>query len=297
MENVSELSIVIPTYNQECARLVEELYEQARQVEGLRYEIIVAEDGSTSRDTIEANSRISHLPCCRQIVRRENVGRAAIRNFLVSEARHPWLLFIDSRMQIADDMFLAHYLSHATADLVYGGYTVREDPSLRHNLRYLYERHYQKRHPASERQSHPYMDFHTSNFMVRKRLLADCPFDERFQHYGYEDVLYGKQLERRGVSILHIYNPVMFDKFESNERFMAKTDEALHTLYLYKEELGSHSRMIQLSDRLKRWHLIGAVRLAYRCFGKHWRKNCTGVKPSVRVFNLYRLGKFVEKRD
>lgn len=294
MESIVELSIVIPTYNQECSQLAQALHSQAQQVDGFRFEIIVAEDGSTDASTIAANSRIDQLSGCRHIVRQENVGRSAIRNFLAGEARYPWLLFIDSRMQLGSDTFLANYLSHSAPDLVYGGYTVREDPLLRHNLRYLYERGYQERHPASMRRQAPYKDFHTSNFMVRKTLLEKCPFDERFQHYGYEDVLYGKQLEQLGAKIEHIDNPVLFDKFESNERFMEKTDEALATLRLFRDELSGYSRMIQLTDKLRRWHLLWAVRLSYRCFGQRWRQKCVGNDPSMRTFNLYRLGRFVQ---
>lgn len=293
MESISELSILIPTYNQECTRLVETLHQQARQIDGLLFEIIVAEDGSTDPVSLEANSPIDRLSGCRHIVRETNVGRAAIRNFLAHEARYRWLLFIDSRMRVGDGTFLRTYLAHPDHDIVYGGYWVEENASLNGNLRYLYERQFLLSHPASERQRHPYADFHTSNFMARCEILLSIPFDERFKHYGYEDVLYGKQLEENSVKILHVDNPVLFDKFEDNTQFLTKTEEALRTLYTFRTELSEHSRMLRLCDRLRRCYLLWVVRWAYRLRGNAWRKRCEGSSPRLRSFHLYRLGYFV----
>ena len=82
------ISIIIPTYNYNCVSLVTDLAAQgdalvARYgVDQFDYEIIVAEDGSTDALLIEENSRITAIPKVRHICRKENVGRARIRNFL-----------------------------------------------------------------------------------------------------------------------------------------------------------------------------------------------------------------------
>lgn len=129
---IESLSILIPTYNDICLELVTELHRQARQVAletgSLNYEIIVADDGSTQQEVKDANSRINSLSHCRLILCPENRGRAAIRNFLISEAQGEWLLFIDSDMGIDDIHYLRRYLEAAgngTGDVVYyGGYCV-----------------------------------------------------------------------------------------------------------------------------------------------------------------------------
>ena len=291
---ITELSIVIPVYNQECVSLVKALQEQASQVVGLSYEIIVADDGSTVPKSIEINRQINALPYCRLIERKENTGRSAIRNFLAREARYDWLLFIDSRMHIGKDDYLSTYLASESADVVYGSYTVNRPPSGHSNLRYIYEEHYLRHHPSSIRQEHPFHDFHSSNFLARRTTLVNCPFDERFKHYGYEDVLYGRQLEKYGARLVHIDNPVVFDHFESNEQYVEKTEEALSTLYTYHEDLSGYSRMTQLTSKLSRWHLLWLVRLSYRFMGKSWRKRCIGKRPTLRAFNFYRLGYYAE---
>ena len=42
-----QLSILIPTYNDDCRELVASLQQQADNISGLEYEILVADDGST----------------------------------------------------------------------------------------------------------------------------------------------------------------------------------------------------------------------------------------------------------
>ena len=92
-----QLSILIPTYNDACYNLVEELHRQACE-EDIDYEIIVADDGSTDENTIQTNARINNIPQCSYIMRNENRGRAAIRNFLAKTARYDRLLFMDCDM-------------------------------------------------------------------------------------------------------------------------------------------------------------------------------------------------------
>lgn len=120
-----EISILIPTYNHRCFPLVKELARQASLLERLRWEIIVAEDGSTDERAIEANAQVNSIAHCRQIVLPGNLGRAAIRNYLASQARHSWLLFIDSDMSISLEDYLLRFLS-TKGEVVYGGYHVAE---------------------------------------------------------------------------------------------------------------------------------------------------------------------------
>ena len=62
---IQELSILIPVYNDEATSLVKSLHKQAQAVSGLCYEIIVFDDGSTNKKTIENNYLLTLLPNCR----------------------------------------------------------------------------------------------------------------------------------------------------------------------------------------------------------------------------------------
>ncbi len=107
---------------------------------------------------------IRSLPYCRYIERKENVGRAAIRNFLAKEAKYTWLLFIDSNMNVISHQYLANYLKEKESDVVYGGYQIKRDAEtrerLKYNLRYIFEcsRHAECGNHL-QRQANPYADF------------------------------------------------------------------------------------------------------------------------------------------
>ncbi len=86
------LSILLPTYNCICTALVGELQRQC-VAEGADFEIIVADDASPNKRFIAENRAIAHLDGVRYIERERNVGRSAIRNYLVSQSAKEWMIF------------------------------------------------------------------------------------------------------------------------------------------------------------------------------------------------------------
>ena len=286
-----ELSILIPVYNGICLSQVQELHRQAEAVEGLAYEIVVADDGSTDEACIQANRQLDSLPHCHYIIRGVNAGRAAIRNFLAHQARYQWLLFMDCDMTIRRSDFLTTYLNAPDDEVVYGGYAVGEGPA--GNLRYLYEKEAEPRHTAEERRKQPYRDFHTANFLIRRDVMLQHPFDERFRHYGYEDVLLGKQLRKAGIAIAHLDNPAGFDTFEDNPHFVSKAEEGLRTLHEFRNELRGYNSLLTLVGGIHLGIVRSAIRLWHRLFGSLERRNLCGKRPSLTVFKLYKLGYFL----
>ena len=284
---MKNLSILIPTYNDVCCQLVNDLQSQAAAL-GIDYEIIVADDGSTDEAVLRQNRTINALPYCRLLERGTNSGRAVIRNVLASEARYPWLLFIDSDMTVCRTDFIERYIS-TVGDVVYGGLVIRH--TTRQNLRARYELSRASEHTLERRRQSPYHDFHTANFMIRRDLMLTHPFDERFSRYGYEDVLLGKTLQMNAIGIEHIDNPLSFEIFESNAAFVSKTEEGLQTLYSFRHELRGYSRMIDFTEQ----HPVVSVLI--RCWhhiAKKWeRRHLCSNAPTLCVFTLYRLGYFL----
>lgn len=292
------VSILIPVYNGTCTDLVRHLVRQAESIENLSYEIIVADDGSTNESVVTVNRDIVALPHCRYIIRGENVGRAAIRNFLANEAQYEWLLFIDCDMTVHNDDFLKRYLAEddtQSADVVDGGVTIGGDEQLlKGNLRFLYEKHAESEHTAAMRQKQPYHHLHTANLLMRRRVMEECPFDERFRHYGYEDVLLGKQLKAKGFTISHIDNPLGFDTFESNSAFVAKTEEALRTLNTFRNELRGYSGLLTVADGIH-LPLVRTLLVAVFCLCKPLvRRNLCSSHPLLPLFKPYKLGYFLK---
>lgn len=290
---IKELSILIPTYNDTCFSLVCDLQRQVEST-GITYEIIVGDDGSTSDVVFAENRKINQLPHCRLWEREKNCGRAVIRNALAKEAQFEWLLFIDSDVEIPDIDFIMKYLSCDQTDITNGGVKVGADwATHRHNLRYLYEKKAEARHTSDKRQTAGFRQFRSTNFLIRRGLMLAHPFDERFRHYGYEDVLFGKELEQDHVEIMHINNPVSFDRLENNQDFLNKTEEGLRTLYTFRHDLKGYSRIIDYADRLP----LPFIQLWHALFGRLEKHILTSNTPWLWLYPIYRLGFYSSLKD
>ena len=291
---IKALSILIPTYNDLCVKLVDALRQQAEEAT-IDYEILVGDDGSTNTAVVDENRKIDDWPHSHYLQHDQNIGRAAIRNFLVQEAHHDWLLFIDSDMSMVRQDYLAKYLTMESAEVVDGGVCIGGDPeALKGNLRYLYEKASEQEHTTEIRQKHPYHDFHTANFLIRRDLMSAHPFDERFRYYGYEDVLLGKQFRQNKVTITHIDNPLGFSTFEENTQFIIKTEEGLRTLHQFQADLRGYSRLLTLVEGIHLPVILSLIRYWHKLFGKWERKNLCGPHPHLSLFKLYKLGYFLK---
>ena len=288
-----ELSILIPTHNYTCYKLVSDLHAQAERL-GIPYEIIVAEDGSREQVSILANHKITELSHTTHIQRRENIGLAATRNQLAALARYEWLLIIDSDAAVCSDNFLLNYLDHiGQAPVVVGGL---RHPAVNHNphatLRYKYERAADLHRSAAERSLNPYAKLSCFNILLHRPTFMEIQFDSECHEYGYEDALFGVELERRHVPILHIDNPLVHEGLDTNEAFLCKSETALRTLKRLNGRMNGRSYVENAHTRLARLHLVWAVRLAFSLFAPLMRRNLLGHNPSLTVFSLYKLGYF-----
>ena len=291
---MNALSILIPTYNDCCSQLVADLRRQTEAL-AIDYEILVGDDGSTNEAAVTENRRIEQWSHCRYLRQPVNIGRAAIRNLLAREARYDLLLFIDSDMTTVRPNFIIKYVEVADqAEVADGGICVDgNQEALRGNLRYLYEKSAENEHTVDRRRENPYRDFHTANFLIRRHLMLSHPFDERFRHYGYEDVLFGKRLRQDRIAIAHIDNPMGFCTFESNPDFMAKTEEGLRTLHTFQKELRGYSRLLTIVEGIHLRGILCLIRLFHRLSGSLIRRNLCGTHPSLPLFKIYKIGYFV----
>ena len=282
------LSILLPVYNCNCVALVTELQRQCTEC-GTDFEIIVADDCSSVASYIEHNLRIERLDGVRYITRKQNVGRSAIRNFLISQAQGEWLLFIDGDLTLDNSHFIRRYLQ-AKSNVVVGGIRIGGDLNRwKNNLRYHYEKAYEQKNTPQDRQCHATKHFRTTNFLAHKDIMMEHSFDENFVQYGYEDVLFGKSLAMDHIAITHIDNPITLDFFESNSEFLDKTEQSLRTLYTFRNQLKGYSQLLETAEKIKKLHLQKLVYAAYFLVGQHIKKHLQGNNPSVFLFNVYKL--------
>ena len=282
------LSILLPVYNCHCEALVTELQRQCVE-SGTEFEILVADDGSSVASYIEHNLRIERLEGVRYITRKQNVGRSAIRNFLISQAQGEWLLFIDGDLTLDNSHFIRRYLQ-AKSNVVVGGIRIGGDPNRwKNNLRYHYEKAYEQKNTPQDRQCHATKHFRTTNFLAHKDIMMEHSFDENFVQYGYEDVLFGKSLAMDHIAITHIDNPITLDFFESNSEFLDKTEQSLRTLYTFRNQLKGYSQLLETAEKIKKLHLQKLVYAAYFLVGQRIKKHLQGNNPSIFLFNVYKL--------
>ena len=282
------LSILLPVYNCHCRALVTELQRQCVE-SGTEFEIIVADDGSSVTSYVEHNLRIERLEGVRYITRRQNVGRSAIRNFLISQAQGEWLLFIDGDLTLDNPHFIRRYLQ-TKSNVVVGGIRIGGDPDIwKDNLRYRYEKAYEQKNTLQDRQCHATKHFRTTNFLAHKDIMMEHSFDENFVQYGYEDVLFGKSLAMDHIAITHIDNPITLGFFESNSEFLDKTEQSLRTLYTFRNQLKGYSQLLETAEKIKKLHLQKLVNAAYFLVGQRIKKHLQGNNPSIFLFNVYKL--------
>lgn len=296
---MKSLSILIPAYNKDCSQQVKRFCRLAGSLtmRGIDVEIVVMEDGSTHEASLRSNAEAcAASPLCRHIINKENVGIARVKNRLIRAAGNEWLLFQDTGLHVSNDDFFEKYVSALEecpeAQVVCGGIR-NEKPDFR-SLRYRYETATASRRSVEARRKDPYASMLLSCILLHRSVAERIPVDERFVTYGYEDVMYGKRLREEHVKVLHIDNPVTDTIDEDNEAYVRKTEQAMHTLYLFRKELKDEVRLLQVMEKLRRWVPLAAISGFYRLFGGTIRRNLAGSTPWWRLFNVYKMAYYAD---
>ncbi|MBQ7462706.1 MAG: glycosyltransferase family 2 protein [Bacteroidaceae bacterium] len=282
------LSILIPPYNYDCTSLVRQLLLQLPE----DAEIIVGDDCSI------VNCQLSIVNDKLKLFRpSHNLGRAGIRNALAREAKGDWLLFIDADAEVRSKTFIADYLKslpprgEVWKGAVCGGTgNLPECPRPEARLRYDYEVKTEKRLTLEHRRKHPYTGFTTFNFLVQRNLFLSIGFDESLKRYGHEDTLFGLELKKRVIPILHIDNKLTHLGLEDADVYLKKTETALRTLASMSLEQRQNVRVSSLALRLQHWHLLWLIRFLFKMTKPLLRSNLLGKHPSQHLFAFYKLG-------
>ena len=286
------LSILIPTYNYNARVLVEELVERI-YAEGVNAEVIVGDDGST--EPMNWLEELEGREGVRVLRFNENVGRARHLNRMAEQAEGEWMLIIDCDAHLESDFSLTAYIQAGLrAPVVCGGLrTPAVNPCPGATLRYKYECAADRKRSAAERNRHPYLQLSTFSLLIRHDVFMAIRFDENCLEYGYEDALFGVELQKRGIPILHIDNPLVHMGIEPNDVFLRKSETALRTLKRLNGRMQGNSHVENVANRLQRLHVAWAVRGLYRLFYQPMRGHLLGKHPSLTVFSFYKLGYYL----
>lgn len=290
------LSILIPTYNYNVFPLVQEVFRQCVK-ENIMFEIIVLDD--SSQKFHEENNQINTLNNCFYTVLNQNIGRSAIRNLLSTKASFENLLFLDADVRLISNLFIKNYLNfienNPQYNVVYGGIVYQENkPDNNQLLRWIYGN---KREalPAEKRSENAYISFLTLNFLIKKDVFAKVKFNEAIPNLRYEDLLFSYDLMKSNTSVQHINNQVVHNGIENSEFFLQKTNDSLKGLkFLLANNYlpDDYARLSAVYKLLKQTKLIVLIDLIYKLRKNSFKKNLLSSKPSLLIYDIYRLGYF-----
>lgn len=293
-----KLSICIPVYNFDVNDLVNDLNDQIVS-HNLDAEIILIDDASDA-EFVQKNKPLEDI-VNHFIFLDNNIGRSKIRNLFSKYAISEYLLFLDCDGKIISKNFVKNYLdfiNEKRPDVVYGGRKVDESkpkPEFGLRWRFAVER---ENLPVKVRIKSPYLDFQTNNFIVKKSILKQNPFDESIGQYGYEDLIFAKDLYKAKVKIDHIENPIFNNDVETNAIFLEKADQSAKSLaHLIKTdkdvEKSSKIKLAKAYFRLKKTGGIFLYRFLYRLLKPFIQKKLLEGTASLRILDFYKLGQLI----
>lgn len=288
------LSILIPTYNYNAFPLVEELEKQALALK-ISFELICMDDGSFS-PLNEENQKINTLTHCRFIEGKKNIGRAAMRLKLAEMARYNQLLLLDSDVKPLSETFLKNYLDTLSEDydVYFGGFAYSEvDYDPKKSLRYTFGKQ-REEVDAKIRNQNPYKIIISANFLIDKTTYLNIMGENLNKSYGM-DYFFGAKLYEQNTRILHLNNEVFHKGIDTNIEFLQKAEKAVENLnYLSKNKLIEKNSisLLKVYGTLNKLLLTGLVRYIFKISEARMKKNLLSNSPSLRLFDLYRLGYF-----
>ncbi len=291
--------MLIPTRDFVPAELVEQIHRQAQDL-GEPFEILVLDDASTQPEIQQGLARLEQNGWCRILTQQVNQGRAKARNILYKASTGRILLFIDSDARVIDAQFLSRHLADISrAEVVCGGLTNPPPPAPEGcELRYRYETNAQRKghRTAAWRNKHPYKSIASFQLLMRREVMERVPFQETIAGYGYEDVVFGLQLQEQGISVLHTDNNLEHTGINSNAAFLSNTEEAMHTLAALPEQWQQQIPLACTVRKLEKRHIAPIVRGLFHLIKPRIRRNLLGHHPSIHLYQTYKLGRLLEER-
>jgi len=202
-----KISVVIGTYNQkDSLKLVlKSFFKQSLAADD--YELVVVDSFSTDG----TDQMVESLkPTCRlNYLRRENKGKAAARNFGVSQAKAEIILLTDADMIADPDLLKEHVQLHEKKPNVsIEGVTLNLKKEI--PVDKLAPCHPEVEPYIKQRlkngQKLKWSYFLSGNLSLTKKAFEEAGgFDENFSVYGWEDIELGYRLSKMGVKL--IYSP------------------------------------------------------------------------------------------
>lgn len=287
------LSILIPVYNYNVFPLVNELVKQCI-FNGIDFEILCQDDASNSSENI-LNQEINLLPNCSFFVNETNLGRGKNINALCFKSKYDYVLIMEADSFPKDSFYIKNYIQTLALKktIIFGGVKYPDIiPQKEKMLRWKYGI---KRETKSlkYRLKNNYDFIFTWNLLVKKEILLKYPFPEFVSEYGYEDLIFIKNLHQNFITIHHIKNLLIHQNNEYSIDFIKKSERAvinLHNLINNKKINYKDVKLTQTYYILKKFHLIEIIKTIYSKNKSKIINNLTSKNPNLYLLDFYKLG-------
>lgn len=218
-----DVSIIMPTYNQKNSlKYVLESFKYQKNVENLKWELIVIDDGSTDGSQ-ELNDASGYGYPLKYIKFEQNKGRVEARNRGIIESKGKLLIFCDSDRAVCNDFIYQHYISHQTFDnrAVIGKimefyFSDLESAGLIEHMQNDYEgcKRFARKPlymkcvaKMFEGEDNirgtdymiPWISFFSGNVSILKKNIIDETFETSFDGWGFEHFELGYRLFKKGI--------------------------------------------------------------------------------------------------
>lgn len=288
------LSILIPTFNYNVVPLVLELQKQADNL-GIDYEILVQDD--CSKQFISENAEINKFENCSFFENSENLGRGRNINLLAKKSKFKFALILESDAFPEKENYLKNFIDilNDSTSVIFGGVKYPNAvPEKDKILRWKYGINRETKSLKNRLQNN-YDYVFTWNLLLKKGILLENPFPEFIKEYGYEDLIFIKNLRLKSIPIQHIENCLVHQNDETSEDFIVKSEKAVQTLYqlIQTNKIDfSDSNLSKLYLKIKTLHFEKLVYYFFRKTKKILLQNLTSSNPNLFFLDFYKLGYF-----
>jgi ribosomal protein L30/L7E len=139
----------------------------------------------------------------------------------------------------------------------------------------------------------------TNNFLISKKIFENIQFDERLVEYGHEDTLFGFELKRRNIGIIHIDNPILNGDLEKNENYIINTEKAIGNLIHILEFKNYDKQLIEdvtlLHIYYKLYKLRKLIKISFVILRPMIKYFLSNGYVNLYLFDFYKLGTLVIK--
>lgn len=282
------VSVLIPVYNCNITTLIEQLVLQFKKT-NVNFEILLIDDCSDLSISY-INLKTNNLEGVKYKVLNQNIGRAAIRNLLFSEAEYEFCICIDCDMLIEENAnFISNYINnYSENNIVVGGhYYQKEAPKNEYLLHWKYGTKIEVK-TAIERQKNPYHSFMSGNFCCSKTTFQKLKFNQQIKGYGHEDTLFGIIAAEQKIIIKQIDNSLLHNGLNTATEFLAKQENAVKNLkYLYNQSI--YSAKIKAYSSLVKIANNPFVYTLAKAFKNAIQQNLLSKNPNLLALQLQKI--------